>query len=163
LAQRTATGPKGIESVGGGCMYGPAGARAHGPRDARHQVVHVECLDPADIPRFRELGIIACMQPRHCAPDLVAEWRANVGRARQRYAWAMRSLADTGAVLAFSSDWNVAEMNPMIGIYTALTRADLRGAGAWNTGETLDLGGTLWAYTYGGAYANFAEPNRGTL
>jgi hypothetical protein len=155
-----ATGDRGIRTVLDGIQ---AARRARGPRDARHQIVHVECLDPADIPRFRELGVIACMQPRHCAPDLVAEWRANVGPARQRYAWAMRSLADTGAVLAFSSDWNVAEMNPMIGIYTALTRADLRGAGAWNTGETLDLGRTLRAYTYGGAYANFAEHNRGTL
>ena len=155
-----ATGDRGIRTVLDGIQ---AARRARGPRDARHQIVHVECLDPADIPRFRELGVIACMQPRHCAPDLVAEWRANVGPARQRYAWALRSLADTGAVLAFSSDWNVAEMNPMIGIYTALTRADLRGAGAWNTGETLDLGRTLRAYTYGGAYANFAEHNRGTL
>jgi predicted amidohydrolase YtcJ len=94
---------------------------------------------------------------------LVAEWRANVGPARERYAWAMRSLADTGAALAFSSDWNVAEMDPMIGIYTALTRADLSGAGAWNTGEALDLDRTLRAYTYGGAYANFTEHNRGTL
>jgi predicted amidohydrolase YtcJ len=118
---------------------------------------------PSRHSQISRTGIIACMQPRHCAPDLVAEWRANVGPVRQRYAWAMRSLADTGAVLAFSSDWNVAEMNPMIGIYTALTRAGLRGAGAWNTGETLDLGRTLRAYTYGGAYANFAEHNRGTL
>jgi predicted amidohydrolase YtcJ len=75
----------------------------------------------------------------------------------------MRSLADAGAVLAFSSDWNVAEMNPMIGIYTALTRADLSGAGAWNTEEALDLDTTLRAYTNGGAYANFAEHNRGVL
>ena len=155
-----ATGDRGIRTA----LDGVEAARsAHGPRDARHQVVHVECLDPADIPRFRELGVIACMQPRHCAPDLVAEWRANVGRARERYAWAMRSLADAGAVLAFSSDWNVAEMNPMIGIYTALTRADLSGAGAWNTEEALDLDTTLRAYTYGGAYANFAEHNRGVL
>src|SRR5215475_8982569 len=155
-----ATGDRGIRTVLDGIQ---AARRAHGPRDSRHQIVHVECLDPADIPRFRELGVIACMQPRHCAPDLVAEWRANVGRARERYAWAMRSLADAGAVLAFSSDWNVAEMNPMIGIYTALTRADLSGAGAWNTEEALDLDTTLRAYTYGGAYANFAEHNRGVL
>jgi len=155
-----ATGDRGIRTVLDGVE---AARRAHGPRDARHQIVHVECLHPADIPRFRELAVIACMQPRHCAPDLVAEWRANVGPARERYAWAMRSLADSGATLAFSSDWNVAEMNPMIGIYTALTRADLSGGGAWNTGETLDLDRTLRAYTYGGAYANFAEHGRGTL
>jgi predicted amidohydrolase YtcJ len=155
-----ATGDRGIKTVLDGVQ---AARRAKGPRDARHQVVHVECLDPADIPRFRELGVVACMQPRHCAPDLVTEWRVNVGPARERYAWAMRSLADAGARLAFSSDWNVAEMDPMIGIYTALTRADLDGHGAWNTAETLDLDTTLQAYTYGGAYANFAERSRGTL
>jgi predicted amidohydrolase YtcJ len=155
-----ATGDRGIRTVLDGIQ---AARSAQGPRDSRHQIVHVECLDPADIPRFRELGVIACMQPRHCGPDLVADWRENVGPARERYAWAMRSLADAGAALAFSSDWNVAEMNPMIGIYTALTRADLSGGGAWNTGETLDLDRTLHAYTYGGAYANFAENNRGTL
>jgi predicted amidohydrolase YtcJ len=155
-----ATGDRGIRTV----LDGIEAARgAHGPRDARHQIVHVECLDPADIPRFRELGVVACMQPRHCAPDLVADWRANVGPARARYAWAMRSLADAGAVLALSSDWNVAEMNPMIGIYTALTRADLTGVGAWNTDEALDLDTALRGYTRGGAYANFAEGNRGTL
>jgi predicted amidohydrolase YtcJ len=155
-----ATGDRGIRTV----LDGVESARGvHGPRDSRHQIVHVECLHPADIPRFRGLGVVACMQPRHCAPDLVALWRANVGTARERYAWAMRSLADAGAMLAFSSDWNVAEMNPMIGIYTALTRADLDGAGAWNVEEALDLDRTLRAYTYGGAYANFAEGNRGML
>lgn len=155
-----ATGDRGIRTVLDAVQ---AARTAHGPRDARHQVVHVECLDAADIPRFAELGIIACMQPRHCAPALVRDWRANVGPARERYAWAMRSLATAGAVLAFSSDWNVAEMDPMIGIYTALTRANPDGTGAWNTPETLDLDTTLRAYTYGSAYANFAEHNRGTL
>src|SRR5262249_33062273 len=125
-----ATGDRGIRTA----LDGVEAARsAHGPRDARHQVVHVECLDPADIPRFRELGVIACMQPRHCAPDLVAEWRANVGRARERYAWAMRSLADTGAALAFSTDWNVAAMDPMIGIYTPPPPAAPRRGGAGDT------------------------------
>ena len=49
------------------------------------------------------------MQPRHCAPDIVAEWRENVGPERSRYAWPLRSLSEQGAVLAFSSDWTVAE------------------------------------------------------
>ena len=91
------------------------------------------------------------------------DWRANVGDSRERYAWAMRSLADSGATLAFSSDWNVAEMDPMVGIYTALTRADLAGDGAWNTTETLDLDSALHAYTAGSAYANFAEQDLGSI
>ncbi len=68
------------------------------------------------------------MQPRHCAPEIVQQWRENVGEQRWRYAWPMRSLADRGATLAFSSDWNVAEMDPLVGLYTALTRADLDGS-----------------------------------
>jgi hypothetical protein len=103
------------------------------------------------------------MQPRHCAPDIVRDWRDNVGPDRERYAWAMRSLAASGATLAFSSDWNVAAMDPMIGLYTALTRADLDGNDAWNTAETVDLDTALRAYTAGSAYANFAEHERGTL
>ena len=60
--------------------------RVNGVRDSRHQVVHVECLDAADVPRFGELGVVACMQPRHCAPEIVREWRANVGEQRWRHA-----------------------------------------------------------------------------
>jgi predicted amidohydrolase YtcJ len=103
------------------------------------------------------------MQPRHCAPSIVEEWRANVGPERWRYAWPMRSLADSGAVLAFSSDWNVAEMDPMVGLYTAVTRADLDGTHAWVPEETLDVETALRAYTTGSAWANFADGDRGVL
>jgi len=154
------TGDRGIRTA----LDGFAAARAlHGPRDTRHQIVHAECLSPEDIPRFAELGVAACMQPRHCAPDLVADWRANVGPERERYGWAMKSLHRAGARLAFSSDWNVAEMDPMIGLYTALTRADLDGNGAWNLEEAVDLDTALRAYTVGSAWANFAEHDRGVI
>ena len=75
-----ATGDRGIRVA----LDAVARARAElGPADARHQLVHVECVHPDDVPRFGELGVVACMQPRHCAPDIVEEWRANVGaRAR---------------------------------------------------------------------------------
>jgi hypothetical protein len=155
-----ATGDRGIRTV----LDAVAKARAvFGPRDARHQIVHVECVHPDDVGRFGELGVVACMQPRHCAPDIVAEWRENVGPARERYAWPFRSIAERGGVLAFSSDWNVAEMDPMVWLYTALTRADLQGEGAWNTDETVDLDTAIRAATLGSAYANFAEGNRGRL
>ena len=135
----------------------------HGPRDARHQIVHVECVHPDDLARFAELGVVACMQPRHCAPDIVADWRAAVGPERERFAWPFRSLRDAGAVLAFSSDWNVAEMDPMTWLYTAVTRADLHGNDAWNTAETVDLATAIHAATWGSAYANFVEADRGTI
>jgi predicted amidohydrolase YtcJ len=137
--------------------------KVNGPRDSRHQIVHVECVDAADIARFAELGVVACMQPRHCAPEIVGEWRANVGPQRWRYAWPIRSLVDSGAAVAFSSDWNVAEMDPLVGIYTALTRASLDGRESWVPEERIDVETALRGYTSGGAWANFVDHDRGTL
>ncbi|MFI5660936.1 amidohydrolase [Streptomyces sp. NPDC051684] len=158
-----ATGDRGIRTV----LDAVEAARTvNGPRDARHQVVHVECLDPADAPRFAELGVVACMQPRHCAPEIAGpgqDWAANVGADRWHKAWPMRTLDAAGATLAFSSDWNVAEMDPMIGIYTALTRKPLTGGPAWMPEETVDVTTAVHAYTMGSAYANFLENERGSL
>jgi hypothetical protein len=75
----------------------------------------------------------------------------------------MRSLADRGAVLAFSSDWNVAEMDPLVGLYSALTRADLDGGQSWVPEECVDLETALHAYTWGSAYSVDAEHHRGTI
>ncbi|GCE01660.1 amidohydrolase [Embleya hyalina] len=158
-----ATGDRGIRTV----LDAVEHARAvNGERDARHQVVHVECLDPADVSRFAELGVVACMQPRHCAPEIAGpgrDWAENVGEERWHKAWPMRSLRAAGAVLALSSDWNVAEMDPMVGVYTALTRAPLAGGPAWIPEETLDVEATIHGYTMGSAYANFLEHERGSL
>jgi predicted amidohydrolase YtcJ len=165
-----ATGDRGISTtldafaaarVGNASL--PADPHAGRARRPRHQVVHVECTDARDLGRFAELGVVACMQPRHCAPEIVAQWRENVGEQRWRYAWPMRSLADRGAVLAFSSDWNVAEMDPLVGLYTALTRADLDGKQSWVPEECVDLETALHAYTWGSAYSIDAEHHRGTI
>lgn len=155
-----ATGDRGISTV---LDAVEDARRRNGPRDARHQVVHVECMREADLDRFAELGVVACMQPRHCAPEIVQQWRDNVGEQRWRYAWPMRSLADRGAVLAFSSDWNVAEMDPLVGLYSALSRASLDGAETWVPEERVDAETALRAYTWGSAYSVFAEGDRGTL
>ena len=137
----------------------------NGPRDRRDELIHIECLNGQDLPRFKQLGVIACMQPRHCAPDITGQWAKAVGPARWKYAWAFRSLRDSGATLAFASDWNVAEMAPLIGIYTALTRKGLDGKpeGGWVPEQTIDLETAIRAYTINGAYANFVEQNRGSV
>jgi predicted amidohydrolase YtcJ len=139
--------------------------KLNGIRDSRHEIVHVECLSEPDIPRFHSLGVTACMQPRHCAPDITGQWAKAVGPQRWKYAWAFRSLKDSGALLAFSSDWNVAEMEPPIGIYTALTRKGLDGKpdGGWIPEQTVDIETAVKGYTISGAYANFLEGNRGSL
>jgi predicted amidohydrolase YtcJ len=158
-----ATGDRGIRTM----LDAVEQARQrNGPRDARHQVVHVECLDPADVSRFSDLGVVACMQPRHAAPEIAGpgrDWAEAVGRQRWHKAWPFRSLADAGAVLAFSSDWNVAEMDPLIGIYSAVTRRPLGGGPAWGADETLDLEAAIRAYTLGSAYANFCDDDRGSV
>jgi hypothetical protein len=139
--------------------------KQNGPRDRRDELIHIECLNEKDIPRFKQLGVIACMQPRHCAPDITGQWAKAVGPRRWKYAWAFRSLRDSGATLAFASDWNVAEMEPLIGIYTALTRKGLDGkpAGGWIPEQTIDLETAIRGYTINGAYANFVENNRGSI
>ena len=139
--------------------------KTNGVRDSRHQLVHIECLSPQDLPRFRKLSVVACMQPRHCAPDITGQWAKAVGPERAKYAWAFRSLRDSGAVLAFASDWNVAEMDPLVGIYSALTREGLDGKpeGGWIPEQRIDLATAIRGYTLNGAYANFVEQNRGSL
>ena len=139
--------------------------KVNGPRDSRHEIVHDECLSEQDISRFKALGVTACMQPRHCAPDITGQWAKAVGPRRWKYAWAFRSLRDSGATLAFSSDWNVAEMEPEIGIYTALTRKGLDGKpeGGWIPDQTIDIETAVKGYTINGAWANFVEGNRGSL
>jgi predicted amidohydrolase YtcJ len=155
-----ATGDRGIRTVLDAVEHA---RRVNGPRDARHQIVHVECVHPDDLPRFAALGVVACMQPRHCAPQIVEDWRANVGPERWRYAWPFRSLSEHGTTLAFSSDWNVAEMDPLVWLYAARTRANLDGSDAWTPEETIDLPSAIRAATLGSAYANFAEADRGSI
>jgi len=157
-----ATGDRGIRTALDAIEHAQ---RVNGRRDCRHQVIHDECLSPQDIPRYHGSGIVACMQPRHCAPDITGQWAAAVGPERSKYAWPFRSLRDSGAVLAFGSDWDVAEMDPLIGIYTALTRKGLDGKpeGGWIRDQTIDLETAIRGYTINGAYANFAEANRGSI
>ena len=140
-----------------------AAQRANGTR-SRHGIVHVECLAPDDLPRFAELGVVAAMQPRHASPDLVAgTWMENVGEQRWDRAWRYRSLIESGAQVTFSSDWQVGEMDPLVGVYSAMTRARLDGTDAWTGAERLDLDRTLHAYTQAGAFAFHQENKLGML
>jgi len=139
--------------------------RINGERDSRHQLVHVEVVSPQDIPRFHELGVVACMQPLHIVPEGDGRWVQAVGAGRVKLAFPWRSLYEAGATIAFSSDWDVSEMDPLIGIYTAITRKSVEGkpAGGWIPEQTIALETAIRAYTLDGAFANFAEMDRGSI
>jgi hypothetical protein len=139
--------------------------RVNGVRDSRHQLVHVEIVTPEDQPRFKEMGVVACMQPRHVFPEGMQGYAHAIGPERAHYAFPWRSLHEAGVVLAFSSDWPTSPMDPLIGIYSAITRKSMPGSPipAFVPEQVVDLETAIRAYTLNGAYANFAESNRGSV
>ena len=139
-------------------------AREHGTRDRRFRIEHAQHLDPADVPRFARLGVIASMQPYHAIDD--GRWAERVvGPERSRTTYAFRSLLDARARVAFGSDWFVAPPTPLEGIYAAATRRTLDGAhpGGWVPEQRITVAEALRAYTSEGAYASFEETEKGTL
>jgi predicted amidohydrolase YtcJ len=139
-------------------------ARAHGPKDRRFRIEHAQHLRREDIARFGQLGIIASMQPYHVIDD--GRWaEKRIGPERIKTTYAFRSLLDQGAVLAFGSDWTVAPIEPLLGIYAAVTRRTLDGKNpnGWVPEEKITVEEALRAYTMGDAYGVFAEDRRGKL
>src|SRR5207253_8262868 len=95
-------------------------------RDRRFRIEHAQHLRAQDIPRFGRDHVVASMQPYHCIDD--GRWaEKRIGRERARGTYAFRSLLDSGAALAFGSDWTVAPLDPVLGIYAAATRRTLDG------------------------------------
>ncbi len=138
--------------------------KINGVRDSRHRIEHAQILTKEDIPRFKELGVIASMQPTHCIEDM--RWaETRIGTERCRYAYAWRSLKNHGAVLAFGTDWPVVSLNPMEALYAAVTRRDTSGypRKGWFPQERLTIQETIEAYTLGSAYAEFREKEKGSL
>ncbi|RKE83399.1 amidohydrolase [Rhizobium sp. AG855] len=132
---------------------------ANGSRDSRHRVEHVEMIDPADVPRFAELGVIASFQPLH-APVGETPTSRSIGAERAPHAYAWRTLAEAGATVAFSSDWPIVPVDPLLGIQTALTR-EPHIAGLPD--QRLSLHQVLEAFTCNGAYAGHMEQKTGQL
>jgi len=130
----------------------------------RFRIEHAQHVRPKDFVRFAKLGVIASMQPYHAIDDgRWAEKRLGPARARSSYAW--RSMLDAGAPLAFGSDWPVAPLDPLLGIYAAVTRATLDGKhpGGWFPEERLTVEQALHGYTTGSAYAAFEEKEKGII
>jgi predicted amidohydrolase YtcJ len=132
--------------------------------DRRWRIEHAQVIDPADIPRFGQHGIVASMQPQHQTSDrLMAEARLGPNRLTGAYAW--RSVAATGATLAFGSDAPVELPDPLAGWAAAVTREDENGQpfGGWQPQEAISREAALAAYTAGAAYAGFADGKFGEL
>ena len=128
----------------------------------RNRIEHAQVVDPADIPRFKELGVIASMQPCHLLTDMNwAEDRLGPRRAAYSYAW--KAFLDAGVPLAFGTDYPVESITPFRGLYAAVTRRNEAGTRSYNLENKLTRGQALYAYTQGSAYAEFAEKHKGKL
>jgi len=139
-------------------------ARENGPRDRRFRIEHAQHLRPQDIPRMARLGVIASVQPYHAIDD--GRWaEKRIGRERCKTTYAFRSLLDAGVRVTFGSDWPVAPLNPLLGIYAAVTRKTLDGKNpnGWFPEQKISVEEAVRAYTVWGAYAEFAEKVKGSL
>ena len=133
-------------------------------KDSRWRVEHAQILAPEDIPRFGRLGVIAAMQPVHCTSDMDwADERLGTARLAGCYAW--RSLLDSGAHLCFGTDFPVEKVDPLAGLFAAVTRTHPDGtpSGGWQPQETLGAANALELYTAGSAWAGFQEKEWGRI
>jgi predicted amidohydrolase YtcJ len=139
-------------------------AKQDGPGDRRFRIEHAQHLRPADYPRFREIGVIASMQPYHVIDD--GRWaEGRIGPKLCASSYAYRSLLDAGARLAFGTDWPVAPLDPLAGLDAAVNRRTLgtKSGPGWFPEQKITIADALEAYTLGSAYAAFQEKDRGTL
>ncbi|HMG86567.1 MAG TPA: amidohydrolase [Terracidiphilus sp.] len=129
---------------------------------ARNRIEHAQVVDPADIPRFKKLGVIASMQPNHLLTDM--NWAVDrLGPKRAAYSYAWKAFLTAGVPLAFGTDYPVEPITPFRGLYAAVTRMNEAGTKTYYPENKLTRGQALYAYTQGSAYAEFAEKHKGKL
>jgi predicted amidohydrolase YtcJ len=136
----------------------------NGPRDRRFRIEHAQHLSPAAIPRFAKQKVIASVQPYHAIDD--GRWAVQrIGAKRLKGTYAFRSLIDSGAMVTFGSDWPVAPLDPLTGVYGAITRCTIDGAnpGGWLPEEKVTAEQALTCYTRNNAYAGFMEDRTGQI
>jgi predicted amidohydrolase YtcJ len=137
---------------------------AHGARDRRWRIEHAQHMAARDFERFARLGVIASVQPYHAIDD--GRWaEPRIGHERASRTYAFRTFIDHGVRLAFGTDWPVAPLDPMLGLYAATTRATLdgRNPGGWFPEQKLTVQEAIAAYTLGSAYAEFQEHEKGSI
>ena len=144
-----------------------AARRANGARDSRHHIAHLELIDPADIPRFRRLGVVANFQPFWANGDayLLELTEPRLGPARSRWLYPIASALAAGSDFAFGSDWDVSSLNPLDGIEVAVTHRQPASAEApaWRPEERIALPEAIAGYTIRGAYLDFTERETGSI
>lgn len=130
-------------------------AGPHGPGGPPRRIEHAEFCDPADVARFARLGVVASVQPAHIAGAAVdgARWAERLDGARRGWGWPFADLAAHGAVLAFGSDWPVADPSPLAGMMWARQRAPGSTGAGYRAEQALDAAAALAGYTIGAAHA----------
>lgn len=130
----------------------------------RHRIEHAQVIAPTDFARFRDLGVIASMQPSHAISDKRwAQDRLGEYRVQGAYAWHM--MRSFGVHVPFGTDWPVEPINPYLGIYAAVTRQSTEGdpAGGWWPQERISIADAIRCYTAESAYASFEEKDKGLI
>lgn len=157
-----------VHAIGDGAVHAvldgyEAAREKNGARDSRHRIEHIEVVLKDDVPRFRELGVIASMQPPHPPGSMglpLEPTVSRIGRERWPLAYAWRTLIDAGAKLCFASDWPVSPIDPLSGVQAAVTRRKWQES---DPDQSVSLTEALEFYTAGGAYAEFAEHRKGKI
>jgi predicted amidohydrolase YtcJ len=130
--------------------------------DLRFRIEHAQVLLPGDFDRFAKLGVIASMQPSHLLTDMA--WAgARLGPERSQYAYAWRSMLDHHVTLAFGTDYPVESIDPMRGLYAAITRKNEAGTQTFHPEQRITIAEAIYAYTQASAYAEFRETRKGRL
>ncbi len=132
--------------------------------DRRFRIEHAQHIHPKDFQRFASLGVIAAVQPYHAIDD--GRWAVNrIGDVRCRTTYPFRSFLDAGVKLSFGSDWTVAPLDPLLGIYAAVTRRTIDGANpnGWYPEQRITVREAIECYTINNAYAAFEEQEKGSI
>ncbi|MEN2768178.1 amidohydrolase [Ornithinibacillus xuwenensis] len=136
--------------------------KVNGERDSRHAIEHIEMILQDDIERLSHLGVLASIQPEHINGSSYEVFEELIGSDRMKRYMLQKTLQDAGATLVYGSDYPVVGLNPLHGIYRAVTRLDDDEI-VWHTKEKITLGEALKAYTIASAYGSFREDELGTL
>jgi predicted amidohydrolase YtcJ len=138
--------------------------KADGPRDRRLRIEHAQHMAAKDFDRFAQLHVIASVQPYQAIDD--GRWaEERIGHDRASRTYAFRTFLNHGVRLAFGTDWDVAPLDPLFGIYAAVTRATLDGKhpNGWFPEQKLTVAESVEAYTMGSAYAEFQDKEKGSI